>query len=52
MMPSAPAEQVPVLRAGNVSSTILATSQLGVDLLKMADFVIDLPSGGLLHSNE
>jgi 2,5-dihydroxypyridine 5,6-dioxygenase len=52
MMPSAPAEQVPVLRAGNVSSTILATSQLGVDLLKMADFVIDLSSGGLLHSNE
>ena len=52
MMPSAPAEQVPVMRTGNVSSTILSKSQLGVDLLKLADMVIDLSSGGLLHSNE
>ena len=52
MMPSAPAEQVPVMRTGNVSSTILSGSQLGVDLLKLADMVVDLSSGGLLHSNE
>ena len=52
MMPSAPAEQVPVIRTGNVSSTILAGSALGIELLKLADMVIDLSSGGLLHSNE
>jgi 2,5-dihydroxypyridine 5,6-dioxygenase len=52
MMPSAPPEQVPVMRAGNVSSAILSGSKIAVDALKQADLVIDLSSGGLLHSRE
>jgi 2,5-dihydroxypyridine 5,6-dioxygenase len=52
MMPSPPPEQVPVMRGGNVSSVILAGSKLAVDTLKNADMVIDLSSGGLLHSKE
>jgi 2,5-dihydroxypyridine 5,6-dioxygenase len=52
MMPSPKPEQVPVMRSGNVSSTILTGSKLAVDTLKRADMVIDLSSGGLLHSKE
>jgi len=52
MMPSPPPEQVPVMRSGNVSSAILSGSKLAVETLKKADMVIDLSSGGLLHSKE
>lgn len=52
MMPSAVPEQVPVMRIGNVSSTILTQSKLAVDTLKRADMVVDLSNGGLLHSKE
>lgn len=52
MMPSPPAEQVPIMRSGNVSSAILSGSKLAVDTLKRADMAIDLSSGGLLHSKE
>jgi 2,5-dihydroxypyridine 5,6-dioxygenase len=52
MLPSERPEQVPVIRAGNVASSILASSKLGVKTLKLADMVIDLSSGGLLHSKE
>jgi 2,5-dihydroxypyridine 5,6-dioxygenase len=52
MVPSAPPEQVPVIRSGNVSSAILNNSRLAVDTLKRADMVIDLSTGGLLHSNQ
>lgn len=52
MVPSAPPEQVPVMRSGNASSTILSKSKLAIDTLKRADMVIDLSSGGLLHSRE
>jgi 2,5-dihydroxypyridine 5,6-dioxygenase len=50
MVPSAPPEQVPVIRTGNVSSPILNGSRLAVSTLKQADMVIDLSMGGLLHS--
>jgi 2,5-dihydroxypyridine 5,6-dioxygenase len=52
MAPPAPPEQVPVMRSGNVSSAILSGTKLAVDILKRADMVIDLSSGGLLHSRE
>lgn len=52
MVPSAPPEQVPVIRTGNVSSSILNGSRLAVDTLKRADMVIDLSMGGLLHSTQ
>lgn len=52
MVPSAPPEQVPVIRTGNVSSAILNGSRLAVDTLKRADMVIDLSMGGLLHSTQ
>jgi len=52
MLPSEKPEQVPVIRAGNVASSILASSKLGVQVLKLASMVIDLSSGGLLHSKE
>ncbi|HLY55324.1 MAG TPA: leucyl aminopeptidase [Stellaceae bacterium] len=52
MVPSAPPEQVPVMRSGNASSTILAKSRLAIETLKRADMVVDLSSGGLLHSQE
>jgi 2,5-dihydroxypyridine 5,6-dioxygenase len=52
MLPSAPPEQVPLIRTGNVSSTVVASSKLGLQILKLADMVIDLTSGGLLHSQE
>lgn len=52
MLPSEKPEQVPVIRAGNVASSILASSKLGVQVLKLASMVIDLSSGGLLHSRE
>ena len=52
MIPTGPAEQVPVIRTGNVSSTILAGSPFALEALKLADMVIDLSSGGLLHSQE
>jgi len=52
MAPPAPPEQVPVMRSGNVSSAILSNTKLAVDTLKRADMVIDLSSGGLLHSRE
>lgn len=52
MVPSAAPEQVPVMRSGNVSSAVLSTSRLALETLKQADMVIDLSSGGLLHSNE
>ena len=52
MLPAAAPEQVPVIRTGNVSSTVVASSKLGLQILKLADMVIDLTSGGLLHSQE
>ena len=52
MVPSAPPEQVPLIRTGNVSSGILKNSKLAIELLKQADMVIDLSSGGLLHSQQ
>src|SRR5690348_2057688 len=52
MLPSEKPAQVPVIRGGNVSSAILANSKLGVKVLKLASMVIDLSSGGLLHSKE
>jgi 2,5-dihydroxypyridine 5,6-dioxygenase len=52
MCPSAAAEQIPVIRSGNVSSAILSRTRLAVDTLKRANMVIDLSSGGLLHSKE
>jgi 2,5-dihydroxypyridine 5,6-dioxygenase len=51
-VPSAPPEQVPVIRTGAVSSSVLKKAHLALDVLKRADFVIDLTSGGLLHSEE
>jgi 2,5-dihydroxypyridine 5,6-dioxygenase len=52
MVPSAPPEQVPVIRTGNVSSAVLKNSKLAVGTLKNADMVLDLSTGGLLHSHE
>ncbi|MFC5312732.1 hypothetical protein, partial [Azospirillum rugosum] len=52
MVPSAPPEQVPIIRTGNVSSAILSKAKLAIETLKMADMVIDLSTGGLLHSKE
>ena len=52
MVPSAPPEQVPVMRTGNVSSSILSSTRFAVETLKRADMVIDLSTGGLLHSKE
>lgn len=52
MVPSAPPEQVPIIRTGNVSSAILSGGTLAIETLKQADLVIDLSTGGLLHSKE
>ncbi|MFB5147980.1 hypothetical protein WJH60_00185 [Burkholderia orbicola] len=52
MVPSAPPEQVPLIRTGNVSSAILTGNHLAIETLKKADMVIDLSTGGLLHSKE
>jgi 2,5-dihydroxypyridine 5,6-dioxygenase len=52
MLPSPPPEQANFIRTGNISSTIVANSKLALDYLKMADFVIDMTSVGLLHSKE
>lgn len=51
-LPPPPPEQAAFIRTGNISSTIVANSRLALDYLKMADFVIDLTSIGLLHSKE
>jgi 2,5-dihydroxypyridine 5,6-dioxygenase len=52
MLAAAAQEQVPVIRTGNVSSTVVASSKLGLEILKLADMVVDLTFGGLLHSQE
>ena len=52
VLPSPPAEQANFIRTGNISSTIVANSKLALDYLKMADFVIDMTSVGLLHTKE
>jgi 2,5-dihydroxypyridine 5,6-dioxygenase len=52
VLPSPPAEQANFIRTGNISSTIVANSRLALDYLKMADFVIDITSVGLLHTKE
>lgn len=52
VLPSPPAEQANFIRTGNISSTIVANSKLALDYLKMADFVIDVTSVGLLHTKE
>src|SRR3954451_8919989 len=52
VLPSPPAEQMNFIRTGNISSTIVANSKLALDFLKMADFVIDMTSVGLLHTKE
>jgi 2,5-dihydroxypyridine 5,6-dioxygenase len=52
VLPSPPAEQANFIRTGNISSTIVANSRLALDFLKMADFVIDITSVGLLHTKE
>lgn len=52
VLPSPPAEQMNFIRSGNISSTIVANSKLALDYLKMADFVIDMTSVGLLHTKE
>jgi 2,5-dihydroxypyridine 5,6-dioxygenase len=52
MVPSAAPEQVPLIRTGNVSSAILKNSKLALQVLQQADMVIDLSSGGLLHSQQ
>jgi 2,5-dihydroxypyridine 5,6-dioxygenase len=52
VLPSPPAEQANFIRTGNISSTIVANSKLALDYLKMADFVIDITSVGLLHTKE
>ena len=52
MVPSAAPEQVPLIRTGNVSSAILKNSKLALHVLQQADMVIDLSSGGLLHSQQ
>jgi 2,5-dihydroxypyridine 5,6-dioxygenase len=52
VLPSPPAEQANFIRTGNISSTIVANSKLALDFLKMADFVVDITSVGLLHTKE
>jgi 2,5-dihydroxypyridine 5,6-dioxygenase len=52
VLPSPPAEQANFIRTGNISSTIVANSKLALEYLKMADFVIDMTSVGLLHTKE
>ena len=52
VLPPAPPEQASFIRTGNISSTIVANSKKALEFLKMADFVIDMTSIGLLHTKE
>ncbi len=52
ILPPPPPEQAAFIRTGNISSTIVANSKLALEYLKMADFVIDMTSIGLLHTKE
>jgi 2,5-dihydroxypyridine 5,6-dioxygenase len=52
ILPPPPPEQASFIRTGNISSTIVANSKLALEYLKMADFVIDMTSIGLLHTKE
>lgn len=52
ILPPPPPEQASFIRTGNISSTIVANSKLALEYLKMADFVIDITSIGLLHTKE
>ena len=52
MLPPPPPEQAVFIRTGNISSTIVANSKKALEFLKMADFVIDMTSVGLLHTKE
>lgn len=52
VLPPPPAEQAAFIRTGNISSQIVANSKLALEYLKMADFVIDVTSIGLLHTKE
>jgi 2,5-dihydroxypyridine 5,6-dioxygenase len=52
ILPPPPPEQAAFIRTGNISSTIVANSKLALEYLKMADFVIDITSIGLLHTKE
>ncbi len=51
-LPPPPPEQASFIRTGNISSQIVANSKLALEYLKMADFVIDMTSIGLLHTKE
>jgi 2,5-dihydroxypyridine 5,6-dioxygenase len=52
VLPTPPAETMNFIRTGNISSTIVANSKLALEFLKMAEFVIDMTSVGLLHTKE
>src|SRR6202051_772792 len=52
MLPPPPPEQPGVSRTGHSSSTIVANSKKALECLKMADFVSDMTSVGLLHTKE
>jgi 2,5-dihydroxypyridine 5,6-dioxygenase len=52
ILPPPPPEQASFIRTGNISSTIVANSKMALEYLKLADFVIDITSIGLLHTKE